>query len=321
MGSIAAGVVPHLLGLVLAHLGHQPRRLGGGVRGDDAGVADPVHPLREGGVVLERRGLGGLRQRVGVVLLLGDQHVVAGERHPGGLGRLTVAGPRVAALLEGGHAPRRRVAVADLDDEQRRERRVVVRHGGHGHPVAEPRLDVLGVVQARADVLGLDLLEDPAPQVVADAEVELLVDRRELLQHPQRLDLLRGRRVQVDARVGHRDRRHRRGGAGPARHQLGDAPGADTGRQHDAGRTGRQDNRPPGASARGLAGRRVRRGTPAASRRTTAGTGRTRHTSGLAGTVPPGYPRATGPEALRRTRSPVSRAARPAATTARTARR
>ena len=71
---------------------------------------------------------------------------------------------------------------------------------GHGHPVTEPGLDVLGIVEAALGLL-LDLLEDPLADVVVGVEAELVLDRRELVEGLERLDLLRSTRVEVDRGV------------------------------------------------------------------------------------------------------------------------
>ena len=143
-----------------------------------------------------------------------------------------------------------RVRVGDLQRDDRRRGRPVGPGGrvaGDGQPVAQPRLHVGRVVDvAPPGVLG-DGLEQHLAHVAVERDV--VAQRGELPQEPEAVDLLPGRRVEVDL-----DERERAGGQrvlGLARHRRRASrppsrprrPGED---QHAA----RGDERPGCASAR-----------------------------------------------------------------------
>ena len=89
---------------------------------------------------------------------------------------------------------------------------------------AEPRLDVLGVVEALA-LAGLgDLLEEPLAQVVVGLEVDLVGEPGELAQRLDGLDLLAAARVEVDAEVGDRRVGQRLGRLGAGRRRSWSPP-------------------------------------------------------------------------------------------------
>ena len=143
--------------------------------------------------------------------------------------------------------------VGDLQDHQRDGPLPAVRYGGQGDPVADPGLDVVRVVEALAVAGLLDLVEDRLAEVVTASE--LLLDRRELAQDLERLDLLRGRRVEVDADVADRVRGHGGRRRAAARHQLHDAVGTDPdGGHHRDGCRGDQARAATAAAAGRLAG-------------------------------------------------------------------
>ena len=107
----------------------------------------------------------------------------------------------LVGVLDLEHDHRVGVLAADVD---RRERR----------PVAQPGLDVIGVVEALAVGLVLDPVEDLLAEVVVGVDADVVLERRELVQRPQRLDLLATAGVEVDAGVAERAGRQRLGGLG-----------------------------------------------------------------------------------------------------------
>ncbi len=162
-------------------------------------------------------GLDVLGHAVRLLLGLGDQQVVAAERQTGARGLLV---RRTGAALDLPEAGLRLRLVRDLQHHQRQRALLGVGYGGHGDAVTDPGLDVAGVVEVGAVAALDDLLEDRPAQVVAVAELELLLQRRELAQDLERLDLLRRRRVEVEADVADRVRGHRRRRRAAAGHQL-----------------------------------------------------------------------------------------------------
>ena len=115
------------------------------------------------------------------------------------------------------------VGVLDLDDHDDLGALTAGVDGGHGDPLTEPGLDVL-VVEDLAVLGEVELLEELLPDVVVGVEAELLLERRELVQGAQRLDLLAAAGVEVDARVADRARRQRLGGLGAGREEVAPRP-------------------------------------------------------------------------------------------------
>ena len=142
----------------------------------DAGVTRALHRGGELVGVRQRPGLGVLGERVGLSLGLGEQHVVADEGDAGAA-RLLVGGVGAAALDRPSTRPRL-LLVGDLEDDERGRGALAVRYGGHGDPVADPRLDVLRVVEVGAAVV---LAGSPRRRPGGCRRAaELLLDGREL---------------------------------------------------------------------------------------------------------------------------------------------
>ena len=86
--------------------------------------------------------------------------------------------------------------------------------GGRGRPVAEPGVDVVVVGEVGAVGVLEDRLADLPPDVVDAVDADLVLERRELVEGPERVDLLAAGRVEVDAEVADRGRRQRLRGLG-----------------------------------------------------------------------------------------------------------
>ncbi len=196
-----------------------------GVQVDDAGVADRLGPL------LVRRVVG----QAGV-LGLGDDLVDGVLRHRrrppsrrarrrrrrrGRRRRRRACRVRSSALpssLTWTTDDRVGVGVAEVD------------RGDRG-PVAQPRVDVVGEGEAVAaealDQLVAELLAD----VVDAVDPDLVLERRELVQRPERVDLLAAAGVEVDAGVGDGRRREGLGGLGTLLEERDRGPGSGAERQ------------------------------------------------------------------------------------------
>ena len=166
------------------------------------------------------------------------------------------------------------VGVLDLDDHHDLGLLAAGVHGGHGDPLTEPGLDVL-VVEDLAVLGEVELLEEPLADVVVGVEAELLLERRELVQGAQRLDLLAAAGVEVDARVADRRRGERFGRAArPSRRSWPRPtrprpPGRGQRRRHrSAGRDGDRRRRTPAPERRAAA---VSRHRPRDTQRQAAG--------------------------------------------------
>ncbi len=192
-----------------------------GVQVDHAGVADGLGPLLVRRVVGEA-GVVGLRDDLVDALL-----------------RLPEDRPAVMHVVE--HGFRRRTAgdellqcflglavVLDLhhrDGSRLRAAGVDRRDGG---AVAQPRVDVVvegePVAAEALDQLVAELLAD----VVDAVDADLVLERRELVQGLERVDLLATAGVEVDARVGDRGRRQRFGRLGALLEEGHRGPGTAT---------------------------------------------------------------------------------------------
>ena len=126
-------------------------------------------------------------------------------------------------------------------------------HRGNGHPVAEPGLDVLGVVESAVGAL-LELLEEPLADVVVGVEAELVLERRELVEGLERLDLLHATGVEVDRGVADGGARQRFVGLGTGGEERHGRPGSDA--HHGESRHGGADQEGPLAAAAGRHGLR-----------------------------------------------------------------
>ena len=161
--------------------------------------ASPVHWSYDV-VARERCAVGRVDDLLRDLLRLGQDHPVAVDDPAADVAGLAL---RAAAGLDQlGHAVLGPAGVGDLDDADRGRLVLTEVDGGHRGAGAEPGLDVRGVVEALALAGGGDLLEEPLAQVVVGLEVDLVGERRELAQRPDRLDLLPAARVEVDADVG-----------------------------------------------------------------------------------------------------------------------
>ena len=129
----------------------------------------------------------------------------------------SAASPLAAQFCSFTRAPTRGVGVGDLDDHGHGRAVGPEVDGGDRGAVAEPGLDVVLVVEVGAGVVAaLDLVEDPPAHVVVGLEPQLVLELRELVEGPHRLDLLPAAGVQVDAR--------RRPGCCPGSASAGWAP-------------------------------------------------------------------------------------------------
>ena len=135
------------------------------------------------------------------------------------------------------------VGVLDLEHEH--GIRVVTAQvdGRERGPVAQPGLDVVGVVDGVAVRLVLDPAEDLLAQVVVGVDADVVLERRELVERLQRLDLLATAGVEVDADVAERLRRQRLGGLRSRGEEVVRRPGADADR--DQADHGTADEQPP----------------------------------------------------------------------------
>src|SRR5690606_41114458 len=88
------------------------------------------------------------------------------------------------------------------------------RHCGQRDLLAHPGRKVVLEAQVAVGV-GEELIDDQLAQVVVVVEPELLLERGELAQRAERLDLLRATRVDVDGEVAERRRRQHLGRLGP----------------------------------------------------------------------------------------------------------
>ncbi len=180
-------------------------RAGRGVARDDARVAGVAGPRLEVGVVGEAALGGVVGDLLGDLVGLGHHDPVAGDRPAtevvGGL----LATSLSAARADGLETVLGLGGVLDLRHEDRGRRLVpTLSDRGDGEAVAQPRLEVVGVVEVVARSVLQDLLDDPLAQVVVGVEPDLVLERRELAQRREGRDLLAAAGVEVDAEVAQR---------------------------------------------------------------------------------------------------------------------
>ncbi len=183
--------------------------------------------------------------RRGVRGAVADQRVVVAH----GVAEVVLAG-LLRARGELGEALAGCVPVAHLHRHHRQRLALVELHATEGRPLADPRLDVLGVVDVLA-LLADGVVPDRLDDVGVRAHAGVLAEAGELAQRLDGLDLLAARGVQVDA-----DHGEGRGGQ-----HLGRAWSA-TGEELPGGEaaTGEDDDRDHGGHDRDDAVALLRRG-------------------------------------------------------------
>ena len=144
-------------------------------------------------LVVGQRGLLGFRDGpIRQLLAGGDHDVVAGE----GVARLVVRVFLLEVGQEVGQGGGGGIAVGDLDGDERRGLPQVIEHDADTDAIAQPRLEVVLVVEPGGELGALvtDRFHQAALQVLTHVGSHFL-QRREAVRQPQGGDLLAGRWV------------------------------------------------------------------------------------------------------------------------------